>query len=364
MKNKEIGKRVSQLLMMGIASLRLTQEEKFFIKKHQIGGIILFSRNYSDPEQLVDLINDINSLYKETPPFLAVDQEGGSVIRFKKPFTQFPGNDYLGRYYERTESLDLVREYAEVTAKELRAFGVNVCLSPVADILTNPENKVIGKRAFSKDPLVVSAIAKTIIEEFRKNGIIACAKHFPGHGDTTEDSHEELPVVNHNLDFLRDRELAPFRAVIETTVPMIMTSHILYKEIDPKYPVTLSKTLITDLLRNEMWHNNLVISDDFEMQGLSKNYDLDEAAVLALNAGVDIVLVCHCLGKVEKVYERLIREIGERPDFSERIGESFERVLKIKNDFSLSLSKINYKKAMGAFDYDRSSKLIKLIEGY
>jgi beta-N-acetylhexosaminidase len=353
-----------QMLMMGVDGISLTEAEKEFVQKNGIGGVILFDRNYEELEHLIDLVNEIHSLSSFAKPFIAVDQEGGGVMRLKRPFTQFPGNDYLGRCYEATKSLDLVREYASTLADELMACGVRVCLAPVLDVLTNPKNKVIGRRAFSKDAAIVAELGSAVISGLMKAGVISCAKHFPGHGDTDLDSHEALPRVRHGIDFIRERELVPFKKAIEANVPMIMTAHVLYESIDPDFPATISKKIIWDLLREEMGYKNLVITDDLEMKGISGSWDVADAAVKAINAGVDIILVCKSKEKLFSIYERLAKEIELNSEFRQKVERSLERIKRFKNLYSNSDNKIDLMVAMKAFNTNRSVELIDKIRSY
>lgn len=358
----DIKKKLGQLLFVGIASTSLDQGEKKFLKEFNIGGVILFKRNYESLGQLIELTSEINALTKNKP-FIGVDQEGGKVIRFGEPFTQFPPVSVIGKSFEKTDSLKFTEEYAQITASELKASGLNLCFVPVLDILTNPKNVVIGNRAFSSDTRVVSEMGSAVINVFKKNKVLSCAKHFPGHGDTLLDSHETLPKTDFKLDSMMKRELVPFKRAVDEGVPMIMTAHVLYESIDGKYPATLSRTILKDILRGKLRYENLVISDDFEMKGLSNSFDVEEAAVLAVEGGVDILLICHSLEKMYRVYEALMKKAGNI-DFRDRILESVRRVDRIKKAYDVGRVKPDIKNARSAFDGKRSRELIEKMKAF
>jgi len=352
---------LGRIFMIGITGKSLSADEKKLLKELNIGGIILFKRNYESLNQLVELINEIKAATDR--PFIGVDQEGGKVLRFGEPFTQFPANNLLGEAYKKTKSSKLVKDYAKTLSLELGSAGINLCFVPVVDVLTNKMNDVIGERAFSEDIKVVSKLSKVVIDEFKKNNVMSCAKHFPGHGDTILDSHKELPRVEHELDFLRKRELIPFKKSIESDVPMIMTSHIVYEAIDPIYPVTLSKKVIGNVLRDELDFENLIISDDLDMQAISNNYELPGATCLALRAGVDMVMICHSIDKMREIFDFTYRATLEEPEFAVNVSQSIRWV----EDFRLkycSSEKIELKIAKNSFDKKRSDKLVSEIEKY
>ena len=236
--------KIGQLLVCGFDGLKPSDEIKGLIKDYNIGGVILFSRNIKDPAQTARLCNSLQEISK-TPLFICVDQEGGKVSRLPKPFTQFAGNAAIGK----SNSVKLAYAFGEITAKELKAVGINANFAPVLDVNTNPDNPIINERAFSNNPNSVSRFGLAVIAGLQDNGVIACCKHFPGHGDTSLDSHYQMPVVEHSIERLNEIELLPFKHAAENDVAAIMTAHVLYKGLDEKYPATLSKKIIHDLLR-------------------------------------------------------------------------------------------------------------------
>lgn len=277
-------KDLGQLIFTGISGISLTEEEKEFIEKESIGGIVLFSENFESPAQLAELVNSIQKLRDEYPLYISVDHEGGRVIRFKKYFTQFPPMMEIASL----GSPKLVYEVSTIMAQELKACGINLNLSPVCDILTNESNKVIGDRAFGTDHESVSKYVSSAIRGFQTEGIQACAKHFPGHGSTTKDSHFDLPYVTKSLEELKEQEIQPFIKAIKSRVEFVMMAHLVVDAFDKERPCTLSPAA-HEYLRNELKFSRIIISDDMQMKAIADNYSFEEAAVLAINAGTDVI---------------------------------------------------------------------------
>ncbi len=320
--------KIGQLLVCGFDGLKPSDEIKGLIKDYNIGGVILFSRNIKDPAQTARLCNSLQEISK-TPLFICVDQEGGKVSRLPKPFTQFAGNAAIGK----SNSVKLAYAFGEITAKELKAVGINANFAPVLDVNTNPDNPIINERAFSNNPNSVSRFGLAVIAGLQDNGVIACCKHFPGHGDTSLDSHHQMPVVEHSIERLNEIELLPFKHAAENDVAAIMTAHVLYKGLDEKYPATLSKKIIHDLLRKEMGFKGLVITDDLEMKAISDNYAIGEAAIGALSAGADIILVCKDHERQKEVRDAVLRAVKDNIITEKRIDESIERIMAVKKHF-------------------------------
>lgn len=275
---------LGQLVITGISGLVLTKEEKEFIENENIGGVILFSKNYDSPAQLAELVNSIQGLRKEYPLFICTDHEGGRVLRFKKNFTHFPPMLEIAKL----DSPKLVFDVAEIMATELLACGINLNLGPVCDIWNNPDNRVIWDRAFGKDHETVSKFVSSMIRGYEKNHIMSCAKHFPGHGNTLKDSHVDLPIVKKPLEEIRQEEIQPFIKAIKARVDMVMMSHIIVEDIDPNLPCSLSPKA-HDILRNELKYKGVIISDDMQMQAITDHYGTREAAMMAIKAGSDII---------------------------------------------------------------------------
>lgn len=280
---------IGQLLMVGFQGTELSAEFIDWLQEFRPGGVILFSRNLVDPEQVARLTNSLQEHAPNPPLLIAIDQEGGRVSRLPQGFTIFPSAASVAA----CQSPDVAYGVAEVTAKELRAVGINMNMAPVLDVNSNPANPIIGNRAYGDSPKHVCLFGTAIMEGLQDNGVIPCGKHFPGHGDTTTDSHKVLPVVNSDRAQLDAIELNPFRYAIQQGIPTLMTAHVHYPALDPDAPATLSRPILTDLLRRELGFQGVTLTDDMEMRAILDHGTIDEASVRSLQAGADMVLICH-----------------------------------------------------------------------
>ncbi len=311
---KQILSQVGQLFIVGFDGHSVPAPFKKFIAESNLGGVIYFKRNAETPTQLVELSNEIqfSCRAKGSPPlFISIDHEGGKVNRLTKPFTAFPGNDFIGDL----GSPKVAFQFGVIIGKELKSIGINMNYAPVVDVNSNKNSPVIGTRAFSNDPEVCGRMGSAVCRGLQKLGVIAVAKHFPGHGDTTEDSHFHLPRVTKPLSELENLELIPFKRVFKSRVEAVMTAHILNPNLDPEYPATLSRATLTDLLRQSMRFSRLVISDDMEMKAIADKFDSIQSAVLAVKAGCDILIYKGDAGPPVKQIEAIATAIenGEIP---------------------------------------------------
>ncbi len=320
----EQNEQIGQFFVCGFTGTRPDEAILRLIREYGIGGVILFARNIETPRQTAELIRELQAASK-IPLFVGIDQEGGRVARLPAPFTKFPASRLFGRNGSREEA----RAFGRATGLELAATGINLDFAPVLDIDSHPGNPVIGDRSFGSDPALVSDLGCAVIAGLQER-VIACGKHFPGHGDTSLDSHLALPEVRHNLDFLRRRELVPFARAIDCGLETIMTAHVLYRSIDPDYPATLSSKIVQGILREELRFNGVVFSDDLEMKAVEDHFGIEDSSILALQAGVDLLLICHDPAKQEKAIEAVLRavEAGKIP--RSRIEESAGRLLDLK----------------------------------
>ena len=290
MSPQPLRRRIGQLLIGSFAGSDIPVEMRSLAREFDLGGITIFGRlgNIESPEQVAGLAFDVRSLGRERPAWVGIDQEGGRVARLRSPFTVWPPMAVLGR----SERPELAKRFAGALAAELAAVGISLDYAPVLDIHTNPKNPIIGDRALGETPDVVSRLGRIIIEELQRAGVAACGKHFPGHGDTATDSHFELPIVEHPPDRLRAVEFLPFKEAIDAGVAFIMTAHVLVTSIDDQRPATLSPQIVQQILREELGFTGVIVSDDLQMQAIANAYAPGEAAVAALAAGCDAVLVC------------------------------------------------------------------------
>ncbi len=320
---------VGQLMMIGFAGTALTPELVDWIQEYRPGGVILFSRNLVDPEQVARLTTALQEVAPGPPLLIAIDQEGGRVSRLPQGFTIFPAAATVAA----CQSSDVVYSTTEVTAKELKAVGINMNMAPVLDVNTNAANPIIGNRAFGETPEQVCTFGVAAMTGLQDNGVIACGKHFPGHGDTITDSHKILPVVTAPKERLYSTELIPFRHAIKHGLRTIMTAHVLYTALDPTFPATLSPIILTDLLRTELGFDGITITDDLEMNAILSHGSVGEAAVQSLRAGADILLICHQQDRQSEAV-RAVEHAIETGDLStEQVLTSARRIQGLKQDF-------------------------------
>jgi len=281
---------IGQLLIGTFAGPEIPVEIRSLAREFDLGGVTLFGRtgNIESPEQVAELARDARTLGRELPGWVGIDQEGGRVARLRSPFTEWPPMAVLGR----SDDEELAARFAKALAEELRAVGISLDYAPVLDIQTNPKNPVIGDRALGHQPDLVARLGRIIVKELQNAGVAACGKHFPGHGDTAADSHLELPIVEHPPERLRAVEFVPFKAAIAAGVAFIMTAHVLVTSIDEQQPATLSGRIVRDILRQELGFDGIIVSDDLDMQAISSRHSIEDAAVRAIGAGCDAVLIC------------------------------------------------------------------------
>lgn len=340
-----------QLIISGIKGTSLDASEIEFIKNEKLGGIVLFPHNFEDPAQLAELVNSIQKHRDEYPLFVSVDHEGGRVMRFKKHFTQFPSMMDLAKL----NSPKLVFEVHEVMAKELNACGINLIFSPCCDILTNPDNKVIGDRAYGSDAETVEKYISAAIRGLQTNGVLACAKHFPGHGDTAQDSHFELPLVKTSMEDLRRREMIPFIKASKSRVEFMMMGHLLVDALDEKLPTTLSPKAY-EFLRNETKFTKIIITDDMEMKAVADRFSTEEAAVRALNAGSDMLMYRH-MEEADKALKGIREAVKKRSIKKESLIEKLGRIERCKKENYPAYQPIYIPKIADAFNTNEAKKL-------
>jgi len=278
---------IGQLFILGFEGRAPSFAVEAFIREHNPGGVILFARNLGSPEEIATLTNALQAA-APTPLFVAIDQEGGEVARLQPPFTQWPSAATVGD----VGSSELAYALGKAMAQELLAVGINMNLAPVLDVLTNPANPIMAGRCFANDPEGVTRLGMAFFRGLKAMGVLAVGKHFPGHGDTTVDSHLGLPVVPHDQARLWAVELAPFVAAIDGGIPALMTAHLLVPALDPERPATLSRPILTELLRERLGFSGLLVSDDLLMRGIADTTPPGEAAIRFLEAGGDCVLIC------------------------------------------------------------------------
>jgi beta-N-acetylhexosaminidase len=328
-----VRRRIGQLLIAGFNGLELSPELRSIAREFGLGGVILFARNIEDPQQVADVAFEASRLTSDPPPWVSVDQEGGRVARLKSPFTEWPPMATLGR----SGDVALAERFARALAAELKAVGITLDYAPVLDVHTNPKNPVIGDRALSETAREVARLGSAIVQTLQAEGIAACGKHFPGHGDTSTDSHHELPIVEHPPERLRDTEFVPFAAAIDAGVATIMTAHVLVPALDEKRPATLSRRIVTDVLRRELRFEGVILSDDLEMKAVATEYPVHTSSVMAIEAGCDGILICSGDHATQvAALESLIHAVENGTISESRLDDALRRQLKAKERFLAS----------------------------
>ena len=337
--------KVSQLLVAGIEGTQLGQDAVQAVQDYQVGGVILFGRNVESAWQLAELTNGLKDLNGDyTPLFLCVDQEGGRVDRMPPEVERTPSAWSVGQTLD-TEGVGAA--YGALLAEECAAFGFNMDFAPSLDIWSNPDNTVIGDRAFGNDWEWTAFFGMSAVESMEEQGgVIPVVKHFPGHGDTSVDSHVALPVVDKSLEELWQSELVPFNMTLNQedyfgaqagpSAPAVMVAHILLSQVDPDYPSSLSQKVVTGLLREEMGFDGVVCTDDLTMGAVSNTYGMGEAAVLAVEAGCDLLLVCHGADNLTAARDALLEAADSGRLSPERLDESVKRILSLKAEYGLT----------------------------
>ncbi len=317
--------------MVGFEGAAMPDPFRLHFKEHPFGGVILFSRNYSGKEQIKGLCKELQnyntSNNPDSPPlFIGVDQEGGRVLRFGPPFFQSPSN----RIWGELNDLDKTLKNAEEVGKELREAGININFAPCLDVDTNPDNPIIGDRSYGTDSQLVARHGAAAIHGFSKGRVFPVGKHFPGHGDTFVDSHIDLPSVDTTPGQLEKTAIVPFARGLANGLEMIMTAHVLYNKIDSRFPATFSRKILSEMLRKGMGFKGLIFTDDMEMGAISKRYDFSESCLLALEAGADILLVCHKEEKQALAFRTIYDAVRSGKISEKRIDESIGRIMRLK----------------------------------
>ncbi|HEY6557508.1 MAG TPA: beta-N-acetylhexosaminidase [Polyangiaceae bacterium] len=313
-----------QLLVVGFDGPTLPSAIAEQLSRRELGGVILFKRNLPSLTQIHELTSAVVDVSPDDlPPFIGIDQEGGRVARLPEPCLRLPAMRVLGRIAD----VELVRRAASVLGRELSALGINLDFAPVLDVDSNPDNPIIGDRAFSSDTDTVARLGRAFIEGLQEQGVLACGKHFPGHGDTNKDSHLDLPRVKHDKARLDHVELPPFRTACLREVAALMTAHVVYDELDPETPATLSRRICTTLLRSEIGFRGVLFSDDLEMRALSDRFSIEQTAVGAVRAGCDALLVCSNRELAQRAHTALVDKAETDPAFQKRCEEAVNRGL-------------------------------------
>jgi beta-N-acetylhexosaminidase len=316
---------VAGLFCIGFQGTEPTLEVLDLIRRG-VHGVILFGRNVLEAEQVAALTRDLKRAAGDRPLLVSIDQEGGRVARLRAAhgFTEIPPMRALGE----TGDADLARQVGAMLGRELRAVGVDQDYAPCVDVDTNPQNPVIGDRSLSRDPARVGWLGAALAQGLQSVGVAACAKHFPGHGDTSQDSHKDLPRLPHALERLRRVELPPFAALAHAGVASVMTAHVVFEALDPELPATLSAPVLR-LLRDEVGFEGCCISDDLEMKAVAEHFPLEQVAPGCVLAGVDALLVCHTPAVQHRAIDLVRAAVEDGRIARERLEQAVRRVGKL-----------------------------------
>ncbi len=333
-------------MMIGIEGPSLQPWEAQWIKEAQPAGVIYFRRNVQSPNQLIELTRSITALM-DAPPLIAIDQEGGIVARLSKPFTIFPDNEALLPYFEATGDSQWFVRKAQAMARELKAVGINLNFTPVADILSNDQNPIMKHRTFGNDPQQVAQLMAQTIAVYNQEGVLSCAKHFPGHGETSVDSHLALPTVEASRQQLAQREWVPFERAAAIDVPTMMTAHIVFPKIDAERPATMSPYFLQTILRKKMKYKGLVFSDDMEMKAIAAHQPIAKASERALKAGCNIVLICETFSHVQTTHAHLCQRVEKSAVLSARVQETTGILNRLRKRYALGTRRLRKRKQWG-----------------
>ncbi len=327
--DNELKKKIGQMFMCGFDSLEVNDHIDRMINEYYLGNIILFTRNLKSKEQVKLLNHNLSRVIKEKTgynPLISIDEEGGSVSRMRNILGEFLGHYSMGVLNDK----EMAKQVGESVGAGLYDLGINMNLAPVADINSNPKNIGIGIRSFGSNTELVKNMAVAMAKGYEESNVLPTLKHFPGLGDLTVDSHHDLPVINKTLEELEKSELVPFKYGIENDIMSIMVSHVIVEVLDKEYPASMSKAVITDLLKDKLGYKGLIMTDCFEMGAIQNNYGIGEAVVIAINAGVDIFDISHTEEEQRKAFEAVYKAVETGVISEERIEESYRKIVEYK----------------------------------
>lgn len=331
-----LSEKIGQMVLVGMEGTEVQSDISSLIKNRRVGGVIIYSNNVVSASQTNKLLNGLKQINRNAggklPLLLSADQEGGSVSRLPKEITKFPSSKTVGN----TQDTEHAYQVGAALGEAMKAVGLNTDFAPVLDVNTNPKNPVIGDRAFGNNAKLVSSMGVNEMLGIKSQGVIPVVKHFPGHGDTSVDSHFGLPVVHHDLKRLRSVEFVPFDSAIQEGAPVVMVAHILMTKLDPDTPASMSRTVIHQFLRGELKFNGVVITDDMTMGAVEKVKAIGPASVQAVMAGADIVLVGHDLRQQQAVLNALTTAVKNGIIPQSYIDASVTRIARMKQSFKLS----------------------------
>ena len=356
--NMTLRRKIGQMISVGFPSAYVDEQAIKVVKELGVGNFFIFARNIESAEQITRLNHELKKLaYEECgiQPFISIDQEGGAVSRIVDGAALFPGAMALGATGGKY-AYDCGKNCAEI----LRAMGFTTTASPVMDVNIEPLNPIIGSRAYSDNPETVSKIGREMMRGLKDGGLIATVKHFPGHGNVKSDSHLTLPVNDTKREVLENTEWKPFYDAFSAGAESVMSAHVLFTDVDGERPATLSKAFLTDLLRDKMHFTGVAVTDCMEMQGVKAIYGSGEAAVMAVEAGCDLMTVSHSLDACEEVVNALEKAVETGRISEERIDQSVSRIRQLKEKYGLDKSPVCEVEKAKALAFDEGKMQLHL----
>lgn len=329
-----IEQRIGQMLIIALEEKEITEKTINIIQKYNIGGIILYRKNYANYEEMLKLINKLKEINKlnEIPLFISIDQEGGRVNRMPSEILNLKS----ASKFAKTGNTQNIKESAKIIAEMLAKTGISMNYSPVLDIKNFNEKHAIGDRCYGENEENVSKYGIEFMKELSKGGVIPVVKHFPGHGATKQDSHMTLPVVKKSKEKLENEDMVSFKNAIQNEAEAIMIGHILVKDIDKKYPASLSKKMIQEYLVEKLKFKGLIITDDLKMLAVRLRYSLKRAVTLAINSGNNMIMIGTKYKKIEKIIKNVSKKVIKGKIDINKINESLEKIVSVKKKYNVN----------------------------
>ena len=318
-----------QRLMVGFDGTEFNDELRWLIQDLTVGGLVLFAPNIESVDQIRILCRSAQNFARTCglpPLFIAIDQEGGRVARLGLPFTRFPGNPFV-------KNTAQAHRFGEITACELQLVGINMNFAPVVDVLPLAGDSIMQQRSFGADPIHVAAMGAAVIDAMQKHRVMAVAKHFPGIGRTTLDSHLDLPDLDTSSERMTATDLVPFRTAIQRNVSGIMLSHIRFADLDPEWPASLSFEIAHRLLRQQLGYDGLILTDDLDMGAIQNHYEIDTVVDRIIAAQVDLALICHKGPNIEDAFTALFNRMDRSSKIRHRAELSLKRIWGVKRRY-------------------------------
>ncbi len=332
-KNLSLEEKIGQMFIIGLENKEQEELNKI-VKKIKIGGVIIYKKDYNNYEQMLSLINNIKELNAENkiPITISVDQEGGRVNRMPSEILNLKS----ATKFANSGDVELVKKTGDIIGKMLNETGISMNYGPIMDIRRFEEKHPIGDRCYGKNKEDVEKYAIEVMKQLQQNNVISVIKHFPGHGLTKKDSHFKIPKVKEKIEMLEKEDMEPFEVAIKNGADAIMIGHLIIKDVDRKYPASLSKKMIQKYLIEKYNYNGLIITDDIKMMAIRLHYNMKRAVKRAILVGNDIVLIGHSLKKVERVIKYIINQVKKGKIPEERINKSVEKILQIKEKYNIT----------------------------